>query len=57
MTQKEFNLIQLNEIDIHKWIESQKAGYDLGDQAILDWINNHARIFREENLHLFENNN
>ena len=28
--------------DRHKWIESEKAGYDIGfERALLDWIRNH----------------
>ncbi len=31
---------QLQEIDRHKWIESEKACFDLGQQAMLDWAEN-----------------
>lgn len=31
----------------HKWIESEKAGYDVGDCAFIDWIKKYAAIFRE----------
>ncbi|MCX7666888.1 MAG: hypothetical protein N2112_15250 [Gemmataceae bacterium] len=24
--------------DIHKWIESEKAGHDLGEQAVREWV-------------------
>lgn len=35
---KEF-LAEREEILKHKWIESEKAGYDIGfEQALLDWI-------------------
>lgn len=31
-----------NEIMKHKWIESEKAGKDIGfEQALVDWINKH----------------
>ncbi len=31
-----------NEILKHKWIESEKAGKDIGfEQALVDWINKH----------------
>lgn len=31
-----------NEIDKHKWIESEKAERDIGfDVALVDWITNH----------------
>lgn len=26
------------ELDVHKWLESEKAGMDLGEQAIRDWV-------------------
>jgi hypothetical protein len=29
------------EEDRHKWIESQKAGYDLGEGCIRDWVKRH----------------
>lgn len=29
------------EIEDHKWIESEKAGRDLGEDAIYSWIRNH----------------
>ncbi len=46
MTLHEFVHLQIDEINRHKWIESQKAGYDLGDRAIFDWIDRHAESFR-----------
>jgi len=30
----------------HKWIESEKVGYDLGQAALLDWAHKHAEAFR-----------
>ena len=35
------------EILKHKWIESEKAGYDLGDHAVWDWVQKYAHEFRE----------
>lgn len=29
------------EIDCHKWIASQRAGHDLGETAVRDWIRMH----------------
>jgi hypothetical protein len=29
------------EIDCHKWIESQRAGYDKGHDCVLEWIGMH----------------
>jgi hypothetical protein len=35
-------LAEREEILRHKWIESQKAGYDIGfERALLDWISTH----------------
>ena len=35
------------EILKHKWIESQKAGYDIGfERALLDWIRKHRDSWR-----------
>lgn len=35
------------EILKHKWLESQKAGYDIGfEQALTDWIVNHRTKWR-----------
>jgi hypothetical protein len=46
---KNLNKKQIEEIEKHKWIESEKVGYDLGYLAVLDWIKKHAKKFREEN--------
>lgn len=36
-----------NEILKHKWIESEKAGYDIGfERALTDWIINHRAKWR-----------
>ena len=51
MDQQEFSIFmqqQKKEIEKHKWIESQKAGRDLGDVACFDWVNKYARTFRHE---------
>jgi hypothetical protein len=37
---------QRDEINRHKWIESEKAGRDLGKDAVLDWISNNAEAWR-----------
>ncbi len=40
-------LAEREEILKHKWIESEKAGYDIGyDKALLDWIMNHREKWR-----------
>ena len=44
---KEF-LAERAEILKHKWIESEKAGKDIGfERALLDWIVNHRSNWRE----------
>lgn len=39
---------QIKEIEIYKWIESEKAGYDLGSKAVREWIEKYAKEFREK---------
>jgi len=41
-----FMSYQIEEINKHKYIESEKAGRDLGQAAICDWINKHAKDVR-----------
>ena len=44
---KEFQA-EREEILKHKWIESEKAGYDIGfDHALVDWIVNHRPSWRK----------
>ena len=39
---------ELNEILKHKWIESEKAGRDIGfEVALIDWIRHHREPWRE----------
>ncbi len=41
-------LAEVAEINKHKWIESEKAGKDIGwDRALLDWIMNHKKDWRK----------
>lgn len=43
---KEF-LAEREEILKHKWIESEKAGKDIGfERALLDWIRKHRETWR-----------
>lgn len=45
---KEF-LAEREEILKHKWIESEKAGEDIGfERALLDWIRNHRESWRKD---------
>jgi hypothetical protein len=45
---KEF-LAERREILCHKWIESEKAGYDIGfERALIDWVVNYRSTWREK---------
>jgi len=47
---KEF-LAEREEILKHKWIESEKAGTDIGfEKALLDWIVKHRSNWREKRM-------
>jgi hypothetical protein len=47
MDLKEYLEFQTREIERHKWIESEKAGKDLGMEAAIDWILKYADIFSD----------
>ena len=37
-----------NEINKHKWIESEKKGTDIGfEEALLDWVSKHRSQWRD----------
>lgn len=43
-----FFILERDEILKHKWIESQKAGHDIGiNQAILDWVQKHRSLWAQ----------
>lgn len=46
-TLEEDNLAQQEEMEKHKWIESEKAGRDLGTDAIIKWIRLYAPKWRK----------
>jgi hypothetical protein len=47
---KEF-LAEREEILRHKWIESEKAGHDIGfERALLDWIVKHRASWRKDRV-------
>jgi hypothetical protein len=47
---KEF-LAEREEVLKHKWIESEKAGSDIGfEKALLDWIVKHRSNWRDRRL-------
>ncbi len=40
-------LAEREEILVHKWLESEKAGHDIGfERALLDWIVKHRSAWR-----------
>ncbi len=40
-------LAERDEVLRHKWLESEKAGRDIGfEQALLDWVRNHRATWR-----------
>ena len=44
-------LAEREEILKHKWIESEKAGTDIGfEKALLDWILKHRSSWREKRM-------
>ena len=43
---RSYNEMQLREIERHKWIESEKEGRDLGEDAAFDWVRRYAASFR-----------
>jgi hypothetical protein len=50
MDNKEFEKFmneQIQEIEKHKWIESEKAGRDLGNCCVFDWIEKYSPSFYE----------
>ena len=43
---KHINTEQKRQIAIHRWIESEKAGRDLKEEAEVDWVIRFAALFR-----------
>ena len=48
MDMKSYCHRQVEEAKKYKWIQSQKAGKDLGDTAITEWVKKFAAKFRED---------
>jgi len=46
MNQKFILNEEIRQMDIHKWLLSEKCGYNLGDWAYFDWIKKYAEPFR-----------
>ena len=47
MDNREFIRLQIEEIKKHRWIMSEKAGTDLSWLAEQDWVEKHAKLYRE----------
>jgi len=46
-------LAEREEILKHKWLESERLGYDIGfERALLDWIRKHRESWRAARRHL-----
>ena len=41
------NKAQSEEMEKHRWVESKKAGHDVGKPAYMDWILKYAKAWRE----------
>jgi len=42
-------LAEREEILVHKWLESEKVGHDIGfERALLDWIVKHRSAWRDQ---------
>ena len=44
---RRFMKFQKEEIEKYKYIQSQKAGYDLGNDCCIEWINKFAKNFKK----------
>ena len=41
-------MAERDEIERHKWVESEKAGRDIGfEKALMDWISHHRTAWRK----------
>mgnify|MGYP001060954731 CR=1 FL=1 len=40
--------LELEEMARYKWLESEKAGHDLGDAAMLEWVDLYLDRFLQE---------
>ena len=42
-------LAERDEILKHKWIESEKAGYDIGfEKALIEWVSKHRTNWKKD---------
>jgi hypothetical protein len=47
MRYRDFIALEIEEMRRHKWIQSEKAGRDLGSEALLDWAEHHDLAFHQ----------
>ena len=47
LTKEQIIANEIDEILKHKYIESEKAGRDLGEDAVKEWVKKYAEEFRE----------
>ncbi len=40
------NLEQARQIEKHKWLVSERAGKDMSESAVLEWVEKYAQAFR-----------
>lgn len=45
VTFSEYLALERQEMLRHKWIESEKAGHDLGQTALMDWVDRYGIEF------------
>lgn len=38
----------VHEIEVHKYLQSEKAGRDLGNEAVTDWVQKYGKSFRRQ---------
>lgn len=59
MTKEEFKAFmkkQKNEIEVYKWLESEKAHKDLGNDCCIEWIEKYGEKFRKDWIEKFSSN-
>lgn len=47
------NRAQYDEMRKYKWLESEKAGYDLGNTCCIAWIRNNAERYRKDFIKIY----
>lgn len=44
---EKINAEQIHQMEMFKWLASERAGFDLSDTAIFEWVEKYAPAFRE----------